>query len=117
MPTTTEVPTTTMEPTTPTPTPSCCQAGGAGRSNTFHAVNPNNVFLVPGPETAEDCCTSCVNDPLCIQWVMGTTSTIGCINYRNVGNTNICNNAQVTIEESGSIRCSGEGCALSAVGN
>jgi hypothetical protein len=114
IPTTTEEQTTTVVPTTtatPTPTPSCCQPGGAGRSNSFHTVIPNNVFMIDGPVSAEACCTACVNDVSCIQWVM-IPNTLTCLNYRNNDN-DICSNPTISaFMESGSIRCGGEGCAL-----
>ncbi len=115
-PTTTQEQTTTAIPTTtatPTPTPSCCQPGGAGRNNVFHTASPSNVFKITGPTTPEACCTACVNDADCVQWLMFAGET-DCFNYRNndiVGD--ICENERVpNLMESGAIRCSDEGCSL-----
>jgi hypothetical protein len=88
---------------TPTVTvcPDCCDVGGPGFQN---LVRVGGGVVLTDDTTPQDCCKSCVADPGCAQWAL-----IGGVCQHNVGVTCVAPNL-TTINGSGIIRCTGEGC-------
>ncbi|CAB4486860.1 hypothetical protein RhiirA5_425307 [Rhizophagus irregularis] len=89
---------------TPTVTvcPDCCERGGTGFQN---RVRPGGNAVLTNDTTPEGCCRSCLADPGCAQWAFA----IGGVCSHNKGTTCV-SPTLITFNDSGIIRCTGEGC-------
>ncbi|CAG8450100.1 14014_t:CDS:2 [Funneliformis caledonium] len=90
---------------TPTVTvcPDCCERGGTGFQN---RVRPGGNSVLTNDTTPEGCCRSCLADPGCAQWAFA----IGSVCSHNTGANTCVSPSLVTFNDSGIIRCTGEGC-------
>ncbi|CAG8478021.1 12738_t:CDS:1 [Acaulospora morrowiae] len=93
--------TVTISPTV-THCATCCEiSGGPGWENTI--LIGKNTVTYTDDTTPQDCCKSCMADSKCAQWAFVFSEC-----QHNVGTT--CQGRRVAHENSGIMRCTGEGC-------
>ncbi|CAB4406451.1 unnamed protein product [Rhizophagus irregularis] len=86
--------------------PDCCERGGTGFQN---RVRPGGNAVLTNDTTPEGCCRSCLADPGCAQWAFA----IGGVCSHNKGANTCVSPTLITFNDSGIIRCTGEGCLAS----
>lgn len=99
--------TVTIKPTV-TVCPDCCERGGTGFQN---KARPGGNAVTTNDTTPESCCRSCLADPGCAQWAF----LAGRICSHNKGASTCVSPNLITFNDSGIIRCTGEGCLGEAV--